>query len=191
MPRSDSRQRFIETTARLLRERGFAATGMADIVAESGAPKGSLYFHFPGGKEELVAAAIAHAGGTMCDAMSAALASAKTAREGLEMVVGFLSMELAASDFRAGCPVGNIAAEAPDAPVVRDRIADAFAGWHAVVKARLERAGARARRADELASFFLVIVEGAILMAKAQRSLAPLENATREIARVLRNEKIA
>jgi len=190
MTQSDSRRRFLETTARLLRERGFAATGMADVVAESGAPKGSLYFHFPGGKEELFAAAIAHAGGETCDGMKAVLDANENAQRGLDAIWGFLASELESSDFRAGCPIGTVAAEAPDAPQVRDGVARVFSDWHAVIKARLVRAGLRPRRASELAEFFLAVVEGAIVLAKARKSTAPLENAKREIARVLRHEGV-
>src|SRR5579862_4730019 len=61
--RGDSvREAFVRTTAELLQRQGYAASGLNEIVARSGAPRGSLYFHFPGGKEELAVAAIDSAG---------------------------------------------------------------------------------------------------------------------------------
>ncbi len=91
-----SRARFVETTARLLRERGYSATSMGDVVAESGAPKGSLYFHFPGGKDELVAEAMGSAGADTCALMKMAL-SAGPARQGLDAIFSFLGGELEGS----------------------------------------------------------------------------------------------
>lgn len=51
--RSDSKDRMITAARRLFREHGYTGTAMSDVIAESQAPRGSLYFHFPGGKEEL------------------------------------------------------------------------------------------------------------------------------------------
>ena len=57
-----SREAFVEATGELLRRQGYAATGLNEIVARSGAPRGSLYFHFPGGKQELALAAMERTG---------------------------------------------------------------------------------------------------------------------------------
>ena len=191
MAASDSKERFLDATARLLRERGFAATGIADVVAASNAPKGSLYFLFPGGKEQLVAEALERTGRETCELMSLALASNKRLRGALDAILDFLGAELEQSDYRVGCPVGTVAAEAPDAPKVRDEIGHAFGRWHEVVKARLVAAGAKSRRADELAELFLAIAEGAIVLAKARRTKRPLDVARKEIARLLDHEGLS
>ncbi|CAN5401356.1 TetR/AcrR family transcriptional regulator [soil metagenome] len=191
MAASDSKDRFLDATARLLRERGFAATGIADVVAASGAPKGSLYFLFPGGKEQLVAEALARSGAQTCMLMKAALDGEKSARAGLDVIVEFLGAELESSGFRVGCPVGTVAAEAPEAPMVRDQVEHAIVLWHDAVKERLVAAGAKPRRADDLAELFLAIVEGAIVLAKARRTLRPLEVARKEIARLLQTEGLS
>lgn len=185
-----SRARFVETTARLLRERGYSATSMGDVVAESGAPKGSLYFHFPGGKDELVAEAMGSAGADTCALMKMAL-SAGPARQGLDAIFSFLGGELEGSDFRVGCPIGTVAAEAPDAPRVREKVGEVFETWESVIEARLIQAGVKKKRAAELAIFILSVVEGALVLAKAKKSTLPLETARREIARILRAEEIS
>ena len=51
---NDTRTRMLDATGRLLRQRGYHGTSLNDILAASGAPRGSLYFHFPGGKDQLV-----------------------------------------------------------------------------------------------------------------------------------------
>src|SRR5260370_126560 len=63
MPRrSDSRSRMVEAASELFRRRGYHGTAFSDVVRESGAPRGSIYFHFPGGKQELAREAVALAG---------------------------------------------------------------------------------------------------------------------------------
>ena len=59
---SDARQRMIKSTARLFRRQGFHGTGLQQVLEASGAPRGSLYFHFPGGKEEIGETALTIAG---------------------------------------------------------------------------------------------------------------------------------
>ncbi|HEX7666206.1 MAG TPA: TetR/AcrR family transcriptional regulator [Polyangiaceae bacterium] len=181
----------METTAKLVRTRGFAATSMGDIVTESGAPKGSLYFHFPEGKDQLVAEALQHAGTATCSLMQAALANTKGPRHGLETIMTLLAADLEGSEFTAGCPIGNVAAEAPDAEKTRAVVGDVFVAWEDVVKASLEKAGLKRKRAGELATFVLAVVEGALVLAKAKRSLLPLENAKRELAKVLASEGLS
>src|SRR5580704_5848009 len=97
-----SREKFIRTTGRLLRRQGYAATGVNEIVAASGAPRGSLYLHFPGGKEELAVAAITRAGEELTHAIEAILASGETLGEALASLLDALAAGLAASDYADG-----------------------------------------------------------------------------------------
>lgn len=188
MARSKSREQFLKTTARLLRERGYSATGMADIVSEGGSPKGSLYFHFPGGKEELASLALADAGQETCDAIRSALFNSKTTQEGVAQVFAMVAAELERSSFRAGCPIGTVAAEAPQVPQVLAAVAESFDNWQSVIKERLVLAGLQSRRAERMAEFILALFEGSLVLAKARRSTKPLENALDEIGRHLRHE---
>ena len=77
MPRaSDARSRLIRVAAALFRQRGYDGIGLAEILQASGAPKGSFYHHFPGGKEQLAEACIAHAGEQVGALIDAAMAEA-------------------------------------------------------------------------------------------------------------------
>jgi TetR/AcrR family transcriptional regulator, lmrAB and yxaGH operons repressor len=163
---------------------------MGDIVSASGSPKGSLYFHFPGGKEELAAQALSHAGNEVCEVLKQAFSSSKTIGQGLKAVFALFIEGLEHSEFRAGCPVGTVAVEAPNFRQVAEAVETAFQQWHATVKDRLVQGGLRTRRADELAEFILAAFEGGVLLAKATKTTKPLETTLREILRLLRMESV-
>lgn len=163
---------------------------MGDIVSASGSPKGSLYFHFPGGKEELAAIALSKAGNDVCELLQQAFSSNKTMELGLKSVFALFLEGLERSGFRAGCPVGTVAAEAPDSRQVAEAVEAVFQQWHVIVKDRLVQAGLRTRRADELAEFILATFEGGVLLAKATKATKPLETTLREILHLLRIEGV-
>lgn len=190
MARSNSREQFLRTTARLLRERGYAATGINEVISASGAPKGSLYFHFPGGKEEVASLALEAAGDEMCIAIRAVLFNSKTVREGIRQVFAMIIAELEQTDFRAGCPMGTVAAESPDAPRVVESVNRVFGQWQSLIKDRLAQTGLRPRRAEELAEFVLAQFEGSLVLAKARRTSKPLLSAVREIVHHLEQDGV-
>lgn len=108
----------------------------------------------------------------------------------MQLVFALIMAELEQSDFRKGCPIGTVAAEAPDAPKVLEAVDGAFAHWQAVIKDRLVQDGLRPRRADELAEFILALFEGSIVLAKAKKTTQPLKSALREINRHLLREEV-
>jgi TetR/AcrR family transcriptional regulator, lmrAB and yxaGH operons repressor len=189
--KKDTRTNIVLATARLLSERGFAAMGTDDIVAMSRSPKGSLYYYFPGGKEEMAVAALRHSGDEWFEAMRASFAESTTVQGGLHMLIEDVQGMLATFDYGAGCAVGILAAEAPKSRVLGRTVTAIFDQWEGGLRDRLVKAGVTGKRAAELAAFLLAVVEGALLLSKARRSCAPLDNAMTEIARLLRNEQIA
>src|ERR687898_2195200 len=104
----ETRERMIRAAAGLFRRRGYDGTGLNEILERSGAPRGSLYFHFPGGKEELAVAAITEVGTTLGSGMEALLTSSDDAGEGIARVIDFLADDLERSDFRGGCPIAAV-----------------------------------------------------------------------------------
>src|SRR5277367_4918468 len=103
-----SRQAFLDATGTLLRRQGYASTGLSEIVARSGAPKGSLYFHFPGGKEQLALAAMQRASEQLRDAIAAILASSDDLGEALARLLDALAAGLERSGYRDGCPIATV-----------------------------------------------------------------------------------
>jgi TetR/AcrR family transcriptional repressor of lmrAB and yxaGH operons len=185
--RASSREAFVRTTASLLRRRGYAATGLNEIVAESGAPKGSLYFHFPGGKEELAASAISAAGVQLAGAIESILSSSDDLGEALGRLVDALAAGLQASAYAEGCPVATVALEtACESERIRSAAADAFASWLAALRARLLAAGFEREAATRRATLVLAAIEGALVLARAQRSLQPLSDVREELLALAR-----
>ncbi|MCC7539466.1 MAG: TetR/AcrR family transcriptional regulator [Deltaproteobacteria bacterium] len=171
----DSRQRAIDATAALLWRQGLRATGINQIVEESKSPRGSIYFHFPGGKEELAAAALRSAGAVMTANIRGALAH-RDVRTAVKRFVLSYAKEMRESDFQHGCPIATVALEAASAsPAIREVCAGVFAEWDALLVARLERDGIRGKKARKLGAVILSALEGAMILCRTHRTTEPLE----------------
>lgn len=181
-----SRERLIDATASLLRRQGYAATGLAQIVDEAQAPKGSLYFHFPGGKEELAAAALERAAERWRVAIDAVLAAEAEPAAALRGVVDVMAAELSASRFADGCPLATVALEVSSGDSGLATLCRvSFDRWLGVIAAKLVDAGRSPRDADDEALFVLSALEGALLLSQVQKSLAPLRVTGRRLEALL------
>jgi AcrR family transcriptional regulator len=168
---------MVVSAALLIRERGAHPTAIADVLEHSGAPRGSAYHYFPGGRTQLLCEAVDYAG----EYMAARLGAAASALVALDELFEVYRKQLQRSDFRAGCPVVAVAVEAGDpakpdqAKPVIERAAAAFARWRDVIEQRLIGDGVPAQSAGSLAMLVLSSFEGAIVIARASRDLAPLD----------------
>ena len=99
---------MIETTGSLVQRQGYHGTGLNQIIEESGAPKGSMYFHFPGGKEALVCEAVRHCGERSVEAIEELLAGCDHPGKAVGSVVDWFAQDLEDSDFERGCPVAIV-----------------------------------------------------------------------------------
>ena len=171
------RERMVISAALLIRERGAHPTAIADVLEHSGAPRGSAYHYFPGGRTQLLCEAVDFAG----EFMAARLGVAASTLEALDALFDDYRKQLQRSDFRAGCPVVAVAVEAGDpakpdqAQPVIERAAAAFARWRSVIEQRLIADGVPVHRAGALAMLILSSFEGAIVIARASRDLEPLD----------------
>lgn len=172
---------MIVSAALLMRERGAHATAIADVLEHSGAPRGSAYHHFPGGRGQLLSEAVDYAAGYIADALS----GAKNSVQMLDLAVRYYRQGLLDSDFRAGCPVLAVAVEAGD-PDIRtaaavDRAAAAFGRWSDLIARRLIDDGIPRKKAADLATLTIAGLEGALVIARAQRDVAPLDAVHRQL----------
>lgn len=181
---------MIETTVRLLRTQGLRATGINQIVQESEATRGSIYFHFPGGKEELAIEAVRMAGANVTRKIRDALAGHRDTATALRKYIDVYTAEVRESDFQRGCPVANIAMDAAaTSPPIRAVCAEIFGEWQAVIAERLESDGFGKRKAAALAELTLSSIEGAIIFCRARRSTEPLERVAAHLSATLAKER--
>jgi TetR/AcrR family transcriptional repressor of lmrAB and yxaGH operons len=180
---------MVITTAKLMRRQGYHGTGLNQIVAEAAAPKGSMYFHFPGGKEQLAAEAIAASAAYLDAAMVASEGS--TTLESLDRYLVAAGGKLERSDYTDGCPLATVVLEiAPTSTVIGDACADAIELLLARLAEWLERDGFSADRARQRAVVIYAAIEGALVLGKALRStepLAALREQLPELVRPVRN----
>jgi TetR/AcrR family transcriptional regulator, lmrAB and yxaGH operons repressor len=183
MPKkSDSKDRMIAAARRLFREHGYFGTALSDVVAESAAPRGSLYFHFPGGKEELATeVALVHA----ADAIAHVNRVAGSTDTAAELIVAFISRprdELIASDYREGCAVAPIVIESTPASVqLTDTTRRGFQDLIATLAARLGEKGIPDDHVGRLATNAVTAMEGALILSRVLRSPEPFDAAIAEL----------
>lgn len=181
--KAQHRDAIISSAATLFRQQGYAATGINEIVAQSGAPKGSLYHYFPGGKEQLGEEAVRHAGKHAAKTLMELAAKHETAVSLLTAYGEILAGWMTKSDFQEGCPITTVLLEmAPNSDALARAGRDAFDSWRAVFKEALLQDNVEPPRADRLAALAISALEGAMVQARVERSGEPITNAAEEIA---------
>ena len=179
---SDSKEKTLAAAAKLFRQQGYHGTALHDILEAGGSPRGSLYFHFPGGKEEIGQAALTLAG----EAVRAAIASAADASDNAESflvrIVRGMAADLERSDFKEGCPIATSALEtSAQSEVLGAATRNAFQKWELEIKRGLFRFGMPAGEADLAATMVLSQLEGALLLARTYRSIEPIHRAEQAV----------
>ncbi|MEV4423472.1 TetR/AcrR family transcriptional regulator [Patulibacter sp. NPDC049589] len=175
---------MIRSGAQLFRERGVSGTSFADVLEHSGAPRGSVYHHFPGGKDEFAIEVTRYAGGLIGGALRGALEGddpVAAVRSFADMWIGVLE----SGEYAAGCPVVAVAVDAAPGPGTRAAAGDAFAAWESDLAVVLVRRGVGEDRARSLATLVLSGIEGAIVLCRAQGSAEPLRRVAGELATVV------
>jgi TetR/AcrR family transcriptional repressor of lmrAB and yxaGH operons len=165
---------MINAAAELFRQRGYHATTFSDVVRDSGAPRGSTYFHFPGGKAELAREAIARAGDEVEKIVDEAARHADDPGSLLRAMGQIFAGRLERSGYQSGCAIATMVLEL--APRDEEFSADfdrVFARWRAALVTRLEPLGVPADRAAVLADLTISAFEGALVVSRAARSIQP------------------
>lgn len=177
------RDEIVRTAAVLFRRQGYAGTGTNQIVAVSGAPKGSLYHYFPQGKEQIAQAAVEHAGALVRTTLARLLDQEPTPGAALRAYAVLLAGWLRESDFQDGCPITTTLLElAPVSRAVTDAGRAAFDGWTGVLAQALVSSGASGVQARRLATLAIAALEGALVLARVQQDTAPVIDAVADVA---------
>lgn len=181
-----TRERMIEATARLLQHRGHHGTSLNDILAEADAPRGSLYFHFPRGKDQLVIEATRLSVARTTDYLRAALANSGNPATAVREFIEETARLAKASDYTFGCPVAPLILDGSDGVKELEAVCrQAFEDWTGLLREAFVAAGMPPARADTLALMVEATHEGLFLIARAYRDTAPLLNVARELEEVI------
>jgi TetR/AcrR family transcriptional regulator, lmrAB and yxaGH operons repressor len=168
----DTRARMVAGAARLLAERGLQETSFSEVLELTGAPRGSIYHHFPDGKDQLVAAAIDLAG-----AHAIALVNRAEGSSATDVTTHFIGMwreVLVRSNFTAGCSVLAVTI-ATDSPDLLDHAATVFRTWRLRLAELLQQGGLGEPDAARFAAILIAGTEGAVVLSRAEQSMEPFE----------------
>jgi TetR/AcrR family transcriptional regulator, lmrAB and yxaGH operons repressor len=184
---TDSKGKTLAAAVRLLRQQGFHGTALHDILAAAGTPRGSLYFHFPGGKEEIGEAALTLAAEAARRAIAHLGETAENAEAFVTRIARGMAAELEGSGFKEGCPIATTALEtAAQSEVLGAAARTAFKAWEREIGRGLLRFGISADDADLVATLVLSQFEGALLLARTYKSLEPMRRAEQAVKLLVR-----
>ena len=184
---SSTKDQFINTTCNLLEKQGYHATGLNQIVKESGAPKGSLYYHFPEGKEELASEAVRRASENLTSLIQENLNEDRTIAEAVRDFVLGVAHGVEVTNFQSGGPLTAIAMETA---TTSDRLnlacRDAFSQIQSAFAAKLAIAAFEPDRAISLSKFITSAIEGGIILSRTHHSGDPLRTVAEELYLMLK-----
>ena len=184
---SGARGEILEAAIELMRQSGLTGAGINQVIAQSHAPKGSMYHHFPGGKLQLVNEALALYSGRVARAMDAALGSRTKPGEKIQALFRYIADRLERSHFERSCAAGAVALDLnPEFEDIRSVVADAMGSWREVIAGHIP-VRSRARR-DSLAGLVMSAIEGAYIRGRVERSSAAILEAGDWIARLVEAE---
>jgi TetR/AcrR family transcriptional repressor of lmrAB and yxaGH operons len=184
-----TRERLVQTTARLLETQGYHATGLKQIIEESGAPKGVIYYHFPEGKDELAAKAVEQKGSAVAANVRRRLAEYDDAVEAVQEFIRYLAKNMAQRDCTGGAPIATTALEAPStSDRLRLACKAAYGDLQAPFREKLIGAGVDSERAAHLATTIQAAIEGGIILVRSDRSPEPLYSIAEAMAQLVQLE---
>ncbi|UFS58854.1 TetR/AcrR family transcriptional regulator [Subtercola endophyticus] len=169
---ADTRRRMVEGAARLLAQRGLQETSFSGVLELTGAPRGSIYHHFPDGKDQLVAEAVELAG-----AHAVALLSSAPGTSPVDITAHFVNMwrhVLVRSQYTAGCSVLAVTV-ATDSPDLLSHTANVFRAWRLRLTELLVSGGLEQLAASRFAALLIASTEGAVVLSRAEQTLEPFE----------------
>ena len=182
--RPDSRASMVRGAVSLIRTRGVNATSFSDVVAESGAPRGSIYHHFPNGKEQLAGDAIRWTSERVLAHQRACKAT--TPAGVLDCFIDMWRQVVVASGGAAGCVVAGVAIDTPaDDRAMIEVVRATFRSWVGLLTEQLGAVGVPGRRAGRVAVAVVAGMEGALILCRAEGDSGPLETVAAELKRLL------
>lgn len=172
------RKQMVEGAMAMLGRRGLQATSFSEVLAATGAPRGSLYHHFPDGKNQLVAAAVDRAGEVLADAMQ--VVSGQPAEAVVARFLAVWRMVLTRSQCEAGCAVLAVTV-ASDSAELLSHATSVFRLWRERLAELLRQGGLPAAQARSFATVLIASAEGAVVLSRADQSMEPFETVAQQL----------
>ena len=174
------KQNLMTTAMRLFRRQGYASTGLNQVLAESGAPKGSLYHYFPGGKEELALSAVQLAGDMVREMLVDLAEKHEKPKAFVRAYCETMASWMEESGFRSGCPIATTMLEtAPHSPALTNAGNQVIDSWIEVIASVLIKSGESSRIARRRAQELIGAIEGGLILARIRESTSPLNDVAR------------
>jgi TetR/AcrR family transcriptional repressor of lmrAB and yxaGH operons len=183
----DSRQRIINATIKLMRRTGLSGAGINEIVAASHAPKGSIYYYFPQGKQQIVSEAVAAYAKRGLAAWGQALSTAEEPSRKIRALFDGIAARIEQSRYRESCAAGTVILDLDnDLEIVRLAIASTFSQWIELISIHFPIGNAQRR--ESFAGLVLTVIQGAHIRARAERSSKPFQEAADWLAEIAERE---
>lgn len=184
---ADTRERILDTTAELFRRYGYGGTSLKQVLEAARAPFGSLYHHFPGGKEQLGAETVHRSGRMYLELFELVADAAPDVVTAVEEFFAGAAETLRRTDYADACPIATVALEVASAnETLRQATGEVFTSWVDALAKRFAAAGLHSHAARDQAIGIIAALEGAFLLARAMRSTEPLHVAGTQAVHALR-----
>jgi TetR/AcrR family transcriptional repressor of lmrAB and yxaGH operons len=182
-----ARARMLDATIGLMRRGGLARAGVNEIVAASGAPKGSVYHFFPDGKRQIAVEALERYTGGVHASMDEALSRAREPRAKIRALFALFERRLEDADFGASCAVGAVTLDLDEAlEGLRPAAESAFANWRSLIERHFDLPDRKRREA--FAGLVLTAIQGGYVRGRAERSVEPFREAARWLGDIAERE---
>ena len=179
---SNAREQILQTTCTLLEKQGYHGTGLNEIVKESHAPKGSLYYYFPDGKEQITAEAVLQSGKDTAERIGMGLSESGSASKAVSDFVLKVADHVELSGFAAGSPLTAVAMEtATQSERINLACREAYGMLQSAFNEKLLECGFSKVKADELATFIVAPTEGGIILSRTSHTANPLRLVAKQL----------
>lgn len=185
--KKSSKDKIIDTASRLFQTQGYHATGLNQITQESGAPKGSLYYYFPNGKEELTSVAVGRTADLVAIRIQEGLKDVEDPIEAIQQFIINLADQFENRETKQGLPVASVALEtAHSSEIIRESCQEAYEKWHKIFAEKLIDAGYEQEKALELGLVINAMIEGAFIIVITKKDSEPLRQIAHYIPNILK-----
>lgn len=174
-PTLPTKTRMVTAMTTLIQEQGYNASGLNEILQASAAPKGSLYHHFPGGKTQLAAAAVDVARERLMRTLQSIKDKGHDPARAIQLFIDLYIRQMQASEYSQGCPVATLTLEtAATVDSLQASVKQFFDELAGFIEALLSEHGLDSQIAQTQAVVIIAMIEGALILSRAQRSTKPL-----------------